>query len=58
MISGMLGSCEVLGAWGVGVIDAVGPWVFLVAFVALLIGVGVGSDMAALRMRLQQAGVQ
>ena len=41
MISGMLGSCEVLGAWGVGVIDAVGPWVFLVAFVALLIGVGV-----------------
>ena len=30
-----------LGAWGVGVIGAVGPWVFLVAFVALLIWVGV-----------------
>ena len=41
MISGMLGSCEVLGAWGVGVIGAEGPWVFLVAFVALLIWVGV-----------------
>ena len=38
---GACGSCEVVGAWGVGVIDAVGPWVFLVALVGLLIGVGV-----------------
>ena len=37
----MLGSCEVVGAWGVGVIDAVGPWVVLAGFVALLIGVGI-----------------
>ena len=32
--------CEVLGAWGVGV-ELIGPWVFLVAFVGLLIGVGI-----------------
>lgn len=32
--------CEVLGLWGAGV-ELIGPWVFLVAFVALLIGVGV-----------------
>ena len=31
---------EVVGLWGVGV-ELIGPWVFLVAFVALLIGVGV-----------------
>ncbi len=37
----MCGSCEVLGAWGVGVIDAAGPWVVLGLFVALLIGVGI-----------------
>jgi len=37
----MFVSCEVLGAWGVGVIDAAGPWMVLVAFVFLLIGVGI-----------------
>ena len=32
--------CEVLGLLGAGV-ELIGPWVFLVAFVGMLIGVGV-----------------